>query len=158
MQITAIFIPQDKFLIFFSLNNRLVMWTVNTSLLLQLTCCHRRHSWAARRCCLVELLLHLRRVSDQSVTPSRRRRTVQQYLVRRLLTAQRWLVEGTVQPGRGPGSRQDRAEFASRPWNNSVGRQAPWTGRPCCGRPPTEIEQTRSAELLAGTSDDLSIK
>jgi len=63
-----------------------------------------------------------------------------------------------VGPRRGPAFLQDQAERVTPLWNNSVGRQAPWTGRRCHGRPPTATVLTRSAELLDGTSDDLTIR
>ena len=132
--------------------------TLFTYLLLQSgnTCYRRRPPWAGQRCRLVELIRR-RQVSDQTVAPSRHHRTEKPRRVRLALTARCRLVEGTVRPGRGPASRQRRAEPATLPSCSSVGRRAPWSELPCRGRPPTAIEPTRSVESLAGTSDDLSI-
>ena len=124
-----------------------------------LTCYRRRRSQVVQRCLPVELRRQFRRVSDQTAAPTRRPPAGHRCPARRLPpAAQRRPVEGTVRPGRGQASPQGRAECVTPWWNNSVGRRASPTARPCRVRPPTEIKPTRSAELLAGTSGDLPIK
>jgi len=123
-----------------------------------ITCCRRPRTRVVGRCCPTEPQHQFQYpVSDQTAAQSRLHRTEQnRLLVLPRATAWRRLVEGTVRPALGPASRQDRAELVtSRPSSSWDARRAPSTGRPSLERPPTAIQRTRSAGLLAGTGADL---